>query len=78
MLEKEKIVVEALELQKEYEEAKKFNKLLSYEPYRYQAEFHRSRDDSGNQARQRCLMAGNKVGKTFCGAAEMAYHLTGL
>lgn len=40
MLEKEKIVVEALELQKEYEEAKKFNKLLSYEPYRYQAEFH--------------------------------------
>ena len=31
----------------------------------------------GKLARQRLLMAANKTGKTFCGATEMAYHLTG-
>ena len=49
-------------------------KLSSYTPYPRQAEFHRA----GNSARERLLMAGNQLGKTFSGAAEVAYHLTGL
>ena len=72
------LIEEVLKLQKEYEDAAKFNKLSLYEPYPYQEKFHAGLDDLGNKARQRCLMAGNKVGKTFCGAAELAFHATGL
>ncbi len=36
-------------------------------------EFH----TNGATHRERLLMAANQVGKTFCGGAEMAYHLTG-
>ena len=54
------------------------NKLTAYSPYDYQRKFHAAQDETGEHARQRMLMAANKVGKTFCGAAEMAYHLTGL
>lgn len=28
-------------------------------------------------ASQRLLMAGNRIGKSFCGATELAFHLTG-
>lgn len=48
--------------------------LSSYRPYPKQKEFHAA----GFAHRQRLLMAGNQVGKTFCGAAEAAMHLTGL
>ena len=54
------------------------NKLSAYAPYDYQRSFHSARDETGRLARQRMLMAANKVGKTFCGAGEMAFHLTGL
>lgn len=69
---------EILELKKQYEDAITYNKLSQYKPYPYQQKFHQGLDDGGKLSRQRCLMAGNKVGKTFCGAAELAYHLTGL
>lgn len=36
-------------------------------------EFHAA----GAQHRERLLQAGNQVGKTWCGAAEVAMHLTG-
>jgi len=50
------------------------NRLKTYRPYTKQREFH----DAGADNRERLLMAGNQLGKTFSGAAEVAYHLTGL
>lgn len=48
--------------------------LENYRPYPKQKEFHAD----GATHRERLLMAANRAGKTYCGAAEMAYHLTGL
>jgi len=50
------------------------NRLAAYSPYTKQIEFHAA----GKGARERLLMAGNQLGKTYCGAAEAAIHLTGL
>ena len=49
------------------------NRLRFYKPYPKQREFHAS----GAKYRERLLMAANRFGKTQCGAAEGAYHLTG-
>ena len=48
-------------------------KLLRYRPYPKQAAFHAA----GARHRERLLMAGNQLGKTYSGAAEAAIHLTG-
>jgi phage terminase large subunit-like protein len=48
-------------------------KLANYRPYPRQAEFH----SAGAKHRERLLMTANRFGKTVCGAAEMAFHLTG-
>lgn len=48
-------------------------RLSGYRPYSKQALFH----TAGATYRERLLRAGNQIGKTLCGAAEMAYHLTG-
>ncbi len=48
-------------------------RLTRYRPYAKQREFHAK----GSEHRERLLMAGNQLGKTFCGAAEAAVHLTG-
>ena len=50
------------------------NRLATYRPYTKQRAFHAE----GAEHRERLLMAGNQLGKTYCGAAEAAYHLTGL
>jgi phage terminase large subunit-like protein len=50
------------------------NKINSYKPYPKQIEFHAARAAKS----ERLLRAGNQNGKTFAGAADMAYHLTGL
>jgi phage terminase large subunit-like protein len=50
------------------------NKLKYYAPYAKQAQFH----EAGATHRERLLMTCNRFGKTVCGAAEMAFHLTGL
>lgn len=47
------------------------NKLKHYVPYAKQLEFH------NDKSRERLLMAGNQLGKTFCGAADTSIHLTG-
>jgi len=62
----------AVEIAKELEFRQKTNLMNSYNPYDYQKKFH------GSLASQRLLMAGNRVGKSFSGAMEMAYHCTGL
>lgn len=49
-------------------------RLEGYRPYKKQAEFHAK----GNTHRERLFMAGNQLGKSLSGAAEMAMHLTGL
>lgn len=54
-------------------ERKRTNRLADYRPYAKQNEFH----ELGKKKRERCLFAGNQNGKTFCGACEAAYHLTG-
>lgn len=48
-------------------------KLETYRPYKKQQLFHKA----GAQYRERLLMAGNQLGKTFCAAAEVAMHATG-
>ena len=58
---------------KEIDRRKTFNKLDFYKPYGKQQEFH----DLGLTMRERLLAAGNQNGKTYCGAAEVAFHLTG-
>ena len=52
---------------------KRENRLTEYEPYLKQWEFHKS----GELHRERLLMAGNQLGKTYCGTAEVAFHTTG-
>lgn len=49
------------------------NRLAGFEPYPRQFEFYAA----GAVHRERLLMAGNQVGKTYCGAMEAATHLTG-
>jgi len=67
----------AIEIAEKITDLYETNKLLQYEPYEYQKRFHDAKDMKGRLARQRLLMAANKTGKTFCGASEMAFHLTG-
>jgi phage terminase large subunit-like protein len=51
------------------------NKLADYRPYVKQREFHRAGGDMA--VRERLLMAGNQLGKTYCAGFETAMHLTG-
>ena len=48
--------------------------LIQYDPYPYQQKFH----DTSKESNQRLLMAANRIGKSYCGAAEMSYHLRGM
>jgi len=48
--------------------------MMFYQPYAKQREFHAR----GAQYRERLLMAGNKLGKTFSAGFEVGYHVTGL
>lgn len=54
-------------------EAEYRRRFLHYEPHDKQALFHKL----GEICRERLFLAGNRVGKTFCGATETAMHLTG-
>ena len=62
----------ALQIAKELQFRKDHNRLKYYRPYEYQEKYHNA------IASQKLLMAGNRIGKSFSGAMEMAYHLTGL
>ena len=64
----------AVEVARELRRRERFNKLDFYDPYPYQNRFHKT----GAEANQRLLMAANRIGKSYCGAAEFAYHVTGL
>lgn len=62
-----------LRLLREKQHRLETTRIKRYEPYPYQSKFH----TDGEECRQRILMAANRVGKTYCGAAETSYHLTG-
>lgn len=51
-------------------------RLHRYRPYTKQRDFHRAGADL--KVRERLLMAGNQLGKTYSAAFETAMHLTGL
>ena len=63
-----------IELARELRRRERYNKIDFYDPYPYQERFH----ETGADANQRLLMAANRIGKSYCGSAEMAYHCTGL
>lgn len=50
------------------------HRLSVYEPFPKQGEFHAA----GAKYRQRCMLAGNQLGKTLSAGMETAYHLTGV
>ncbi len=63
--------------------------LIHYRPYPKQRRFHDVGGDhaagpdcppgcDGRAHRERMLMGANQSGKTYCGGAEVAFHLTGL
>jgi len=78
LLENDQVRDQVVDLLTEHVEILETNQLQAYSPYDYQRKFHAGKDEEGNTARQRMLMAGNKTGKTYCGAMELSYHLTGL
>jgi len=58
----------------EADKRRRTRKLDFFKPYPKQRAFYAL----GVTKRERALIAGNQLGKTEAGAAEMAYHLTGL
>lgn len=64
---------ELLALLEERERRRRSNLLATYKPYPKQAEFHAA----GAEFRERLLMAGNQLGKTWSAGFEVAMHLTG-
>ncbi|MFG6076984.1 terminase large subunit domain-containing protein [Erwinia sp. OPT-41] len=65
--------LELLELLEAEDEYSKTHRLFEYSPYKKQREFL----DAGAEFTERCFMAGNQLGKTWTGGAEVAFHLTG-
>ena len=71
-------LTEAAQLLEELEKYKRTHRLEYYKPYDYQKRFHNAKGFKTElPARQRALMAANQVGKTTCGAYEVAMHVTG-
>ncbi len=64
--------IELSDLLHELETLEYANTLERYDPYDFQVGFH------NDKSKFRCLRAGNRIGKTHCGGAEVAYHATGL
>ena len=64
----------AIAIAQELKNRKLFNKIEEYDPYPFQQIFH----DTGRHSSQRLLMCANRIGKSYSGAMEMSFHLTGL
>ncbi|HHG0455604.1 TPA: terminase family protein [Citrobacter freundii] len=65
--------IELLELLEEEERYRETHLLYEFTPYGKQREFI----DAGSEYPERCFMAGNQLGKSYTGGAEVAFHLTG-
>ncbi len=70
---KQEAAADYLTLAQELEEMKAVRAVDFYKPYGPQIDFH----SMGLEKRERLFMAGNQLGKTYAGACEAAYHLTG-
>ncbi len=66
--------IELIEITQERSRRYRTTLLKRYKPYPKQLEFHAL----GDTISERCLMAGNQLGKTMAGAMEAAMHSTGL
>lgn len=64
---------ELFELIKPYRIYQKYNRIEFTTPFDYQEKFF----SAGKKFQHRYLSAANRIGKTFGGAMEFAYHLTG-
>lgn len=60
-------------IEREIDRRSSRNRIATFTPYPKQLEHYAA----GAAARERLLMAANQVGKSECGAFELAYHLTG-
>ena len=71
--------MEAHELLALYEYNRKYYRIADYEPYPFQLEFHHKDGykTPGVPAIQPAIIAANKIGKTWCAAAEVSFHTTG-
>lgn len=69
--EERRLAIYDLNLSIERDRRLKRTRLFRYVPYPKQAVFHAA----GAKYRERLFLAGNRCGKTECGAAEMAFHL---
>ena len=56
------------------EELRRTCQLFFYKPYGKQLAFHAA----GAKYRERLLMAGNQLGKTYAAGNEVAFHVTGI
>ena len=56
------------------EELRKTCAMFFYKPYAKQLDFHAA----GSKYRERLLMAGNQLGKTYAAGMEVTFHVTGL
>lgn len=68
--------IELLGLLEEEQTYRNTNKLLHYQPYSKQNDFHTA--GANPETRERLLVAGNQLGKTVAGSFEAAMHLTGI
>ena len=66
--------LQLLYLLKEKERRRRYNIYKLYQPYEKQKEFHKK----GLNFNERCLGAGNQLGKTLAGSMEAMYHATGM
>jgi phage terminase large subunit-like protein len=66
-------LIEEILILEELQRRVRENWLWKYQPYKKQMEFH----SRGAEYRERLFRAGNQLGKTLAGAAEVAMHLTG-
>lgn len=64
---------ELLALLEDEDEYRRTHLLYEYSPYTKQREFL----DAGGDYTERCFMAGNQLGKSYTGGAEVTFHLTG-
>jgi phage terminase large subunit-like protein len=67
------LILANLELIEQLEKRQRENRIKNYKPYQKQLDFH----NAGKSFRERMLMAGNQLGKTYSAASEVSYHLTG-
>jgi phage terminase large subunit-like protein len=73
-------LADALRLIADLDHVQSINKLTRYKPYAWQLEFHNAEgyQTPAKPAQQRLAKCGNKVGKTYAHAMEVAFHATGM